>query len=176
MRGARRIAVAGCRVEPSRPTCATITVMPERERRWNGWGLAGERFPVPDAARAFLTERLGAGDPLPAVAEGEVKLPPPRPLPLLPMPATADDGSRLRNACGSSLPDLVALRTGTVAAYPDAVCAPDTPEQVVELLRAAAAGGVTVVPRGGGTSVTGGVTVAAGDRPVVCCRSSGCAG
>ena len=61
--------------------------MPERERRWNGWGLAGERFPVPDAARSFLAERLGAGDPLPAVPEGEVKLPPPRPLPPLPLPA-----------------------------------------------------------------------------------------
>ncbi|MDD5563813.1 MAG: FAD-binding oxidoreductase [Thermoanaerobaculaceae bacterium] len=141
--------------------------MPERERRWNGWGVAGERLSVPDAARAFLTERLGSGDPLPAVPEAEVKLPAPRPLPPLPLPAATDDASRLRHACGSSLPDLIALRTGTVAAYPDAVCAPDTPEQVVELLRAAAAGGVTVIPRGGGTSVTGGVTVSAVDRPVV---------
>ncbi len=141
--------------------------MPERERRWNGWGVAGERFSVPDAAHAFLAERLGSGDPLPAVPEGEVKLPPSRPLPPLPLPAATDDGSRLRHACGSSLPDLVALRTGMIAAYPDAVCAPDTPDQVVELLRVAAAGGVTVIPRGGGTSVTGGVTVAAGDRPVV---------
>jgi alkyldihydroxyacetonephosphate synthase len=141
--------------------------MPERERRWNGWGVAGERFPVPDAARAFLTERLGAGDPLAAVAEGELRLPPPRPLPPWPLPVATGDTARLRNACGASFPDVVALRTGTVAAYPDAVCAPDAPEQVVELLRAAAAGGATVIPRGGGTSVTGGVTVAAGDRPVV---------
>ncbi len=141
--------------------------MPERERRWNGWGVAGERFPVPEAARSFLAERLGRGDPLPVLPEAEVKLPAPRPFPALPLPAATDAGSRLRSACGSSLPDLVALRTGVVAAYPDAVCAPDTPEQVVELLRAAAAGGVTVVPRGGGTSVTGGVTVSAGDRPVV---------
>ncbi len=141
--------------------------MAERERRWNGWGVAGERFPVPEAARSFLTERLGSGDPLPAVPEGEVKLPPPRPLPPLPLPAAADDGTRLRYACGSSLPDLVALRTGTIAAYPDAVCAPDAPEQVVELLAAASDAGFTVIPRGGGTSVVGGVTVSAGDRPVV---------
>jgi alkyldihydroxyacetonephosphate synthase len=141
--------------------------MPERERRWSGWGFEGERFPVPEAARSFLTERLGAGDPLPAVPEGEVKLPPSRPLPPLPLLAATDDGSRLRSACGSSLPDLVALRTGTVAAYPDAVCAPDTPDQVVELLRAAAAGGMAVIPRGGGTSVVGGVTVRPGGAPTV---------
>ena len=141
--------------------------MPERERRWNGWGFAGERFSVPEVTHAFLAERLGAGDPLAAVAEGELRLPPPRPLPPWPLPVATGDAARLRHACGSSLPDLVALRTGTVAAYPDAVCAPDAPEQVVELLRAAAAGDVAVIPRGGGTSVTGGVTVAAGDRPVV---------
>ncbi len=141
--------------------------MPERERRWNGWGVAGERFPVPDAARAFLAERLGPGDPLPVLPEAEVTLPATRPLPALPLPVAADGAARLRSACGSSLPDLVALRTGAVAAFPDAVCFPETSAQVVELLRAAAAGGVTVVPRGGGTSVTGGVTVSAGDRPVV---------
>ena len=141
--------------------------MPERERRWNGWGVAGERFPIPDAARSFLAERLGAGDPLAAVAEGELRLPPPRPLPPWPLPVATGDAARLRHACGASFPDVVALRTGAVAAYPDAVCAPDAAEQVVEVLRAAAAGRVSVVPRGGGTSVTGGVTVAAGDRPVV---------
>jgi alkyldihydroxyacetonephosphate synthase len=59
------------------------------------------------------------------------------------------------------------LRTGKIAAFPDAVCLPESPEQVVELLRATSAAGVTVIPRGGGTSVVGGVTVRPGNRPVV---------
>jgi len=74
---------------------------------------------------------------------------------------------RLRAACGHSLPDLLALRTGTVAAFPDAVCLPESSKQVVEVLKAASASGVTVIPRGGGTSVVGGVTVRPGARPVV---------
>ena len=141
--------------------------MPERERRWNGWGFAGESFPVPAAARAWLAERLGAGDPLPAIAESEIPVPPPRPLPVLSAPTLTAPEARLRASCGHSLPDLLALRTGTVAAFPDAVCFPESSEQVVEILKAASAAGVTVIPRGGGTSVVGGVTVRPGARPVV---------
>lgn len=152
---------------PVEPDCASITQMPERERRWNGWGFAGEGFPVPAATRAWLAERLGEGDPLGATAEGEIPLPPSRPLPALAAPTVIAPAARLRAACGHSLPDLLALRTGTIAAFPDAVCLPESSEQVVEVLKAASAAGVTVIPRGGGTSVVGGVTVRPGARPVV---------
>ena len=141
--------------------------MSERERRWNGWGFAGESYPVPAAARAWLAERLGAGDPLGATPESEIAVPAPRPLPALPAPTLASPAARLRAACGHSFPDLVGLRTGAVAAFPDAVCHPESPEQVVELLKAASVADVTVIPRGGGTSVVGGVTVRPGARPVV---------
>jgi alkyldihydroxyacetonephosphate synthase len=141
--------------------------MPMGERRWNGWGFEGESFPMPAAARAWLAERLGPGDPLGATAEGAIPVPPPRPLPALAAPTVTAPAARLRAACGHSLPDLLALRTGTVAAFPDAVCLPESSEQVVEVLKAASAAGVTVIPRGGGTSVVGGVTVRPGTRPVV---------
>jgi alkyldihydroxyacetonephosphate synthase len=141
--------------------------MPERERRWNGWGFAGESFPVPAATREWLAGAIGRGDPLPVVAESEIRVPPPRPLPVLPAPTLATAEARLRAACGHSLPDLLALRTGAIAAFPDAVCLPETAEQVVGILEAASAAGVGVIPRGGGTSVVGGVTVRPGPRPVV---------
>lgn len=141
--------------------------MPERERRWNGWGFAGESFPVPAATREWLAGAIGRGDPLPVVAESEIHVPRPRSLPVLPAPTLATAEARLRAACGHSLPDLLALRTGAIAAFPDVVCLPETAEQVVGILEAASAAGVAVIPRGGGTSVVGGVTVRPGPRPVV---------
>ena len=136
-------------------------------RRWNGWGLAAERFVVPHAAREWLTAHLGHGEPLVAVEESAIVVPAPRPLSELPAPTRSDAATRLRHACGQSLPDLVALRTGRIAAFPDAVCAPGSAEAVARVLQVAAAEGVVVVPRGGGTSVVGGVTVRAAGRPTV---------
>ncbi len=137
------------------------------ERRWNGWGFEGESFPIPELARGWLAERVGTGEPLPAVAEADVEVPPPRALPALPVDPVTDRAVRLRHACGHSFPDLVALRTGTDLAFPDAVCFPESAAEVVELLRAASATGIAVIPRGGGTSVVGGVTVVARRRPTV---------
>jgi alkyldihydroxyacetonephosphate synthase len=141
--------------------------MPERERCWNGWGFAGESFPVPAGATAWLEARIGTGEALPAVAEAEIEVPPPRPVAALAVPTTSGRPVRLRHACGHSFPDLVALRTGAIPAYPDAVCFPTSAAQVAELVSGAATAGVVLIPRGGGTSVVGGVTVPAGGRPTV---------
>jgi len=141
--------------------------MPERERRWNAWGFEGESFPVPEAARAWLTGRVGPGEPLPAVAEADVEVPPAQPLAAMPIATVTDRAVRLRHACGHSFPDLVALRTGTGIAFPDAVSFPESTTEVAELLRAASAAAVAVVPRGGGTSVVGGVSVVPRSRPTV---------
>ncbi len=142
--------------------------MPGRIRRWNGWGFEGEVFPLAEPLRAWLDGSLGRGDGLRAVSEGEVPVPPARPLPVPPQVAV-DDGpsARLRHACGQSFPDLVALRRGTPRAFPDAVFRPADAAEVGDVLRWAAGSGVGVVVRGGGTSVVGGVTVTAGDRPTV---------
>jgi alkyldihydroxyacetonephosphate synthase len=141
--------------------------MPGRERRWNGWGFAGEGFPVPESVRAWLAARVGAGEPLPVVGEGEIVVPPARALPDFPVATAVDPGARLRHVCGHAFRDLVSLRTGQIAAFPDAVCFPESAEQVVEVLRVASAEGVAVIPRGGGTSVVGGVTVRRDSRPTV---------
>ena len=136
-------------------------------RRWNAWGFDGVDLPLPAAARRWLAERVGGGDPLPAIVEGDVDLPPPRPLPPLPVAVATDRATRLRHACGQSYPDCITLRTGAIAAFPDGVAWPATAADVVLILRAAAESGIAVVVRGGGTSVVGGVTVADTGRPTV---------
>jgi alkyldihydroxyacetonephosphate synthase len=74
---------------------------------------------------------------------------------------------RLLHAYGKSYRDLVRLRAGLVEPAPDAVVYPASEEAVLAVLRLAARRGFSVVPFGGGSSVTGGVE-ALGDRPVVC--------
>jgi alkyldihydroxyacetonephosphate synthase len=80
---------------------------------------------------------------------------------------STDREVRLRHARGQSLPDWIALRSGRVAAVPDAVALPETAEEIRALLDRATRERWTLVPWGGGTSVVGGVTVEPSDRPVV---------
>jgi len=141
--------------------------MSTTERRWNAWGFEGESLPVSVRLREWLKERIGTWNLLAAVSESTVRIPPARALPRLPVDMRGDAASRLRHACGHSFPDLLALRSGTVAAFPDAVAFPASAEEVVALLRAAVAARVSLVVRGGGTSVVGGVTMAPSARPVV---------
>ena len=136
-------------------------------RKWNAWGFEGVDVPVPAAARQWLAARVGSGHALAAVTESEIRMPAPRPLPPFSLAVATDAATRLRHACGQSYPDCIALRTGSVAAFPDGVVFPESAADVVLVLRAAAAGDVAVVVRGGGTSVVGGVTVTDSGRPTV---------
>jgi len=140
--------------------------MPERERRWNGWGFAGETFAVSGELGAWLERRLGRGAPMGVAPEAEIVLAAPGVLPGLACELATDDATRLRHAAGMSFPDLVALRHGAVTA-PDGVVFPTAAAEVVEVLQKAAAEGIGVVVRGGGSSVVGGVTVRPGRRSLV---------
>ncbi len=74
--------------------------------------------------------------------------------------AAADDHrSRLAHATGRSYTDLARLRAGAVPYAPDLVLRPRSAEEVAAILALAASSGVAVVPFGGGTSVTGALTV-----------------
>ena len=102
-------------------------------RRWNGWGDERTSMPVPDAARRSLAEWVGEATPPRDAALGDVasSLPPSR----LQIPgAAADPEARLRHARGQSLPDWVALRSGSVGRVPDAVAYPETAADVRRLL------------------------------------------
>jgi alkyldihydroxyacetonephosphate synthase len=136
-------------------------------RLWNGWGEDAQTAPLDEAARQFLAERVGLSTPMRDAALGEVLAS----LPASRLSATApfqtDPELRLRHARGQSLPDWLALRFGRIGPVADGVALPQTHEEAVAGLAAAARIGAIVIPYGGGTSVVGHLNVPAIDRPVV---------
>jgi alkyldihydroxyacetonephosphate synthase len=68
-----------------------------------------------------------------------------------------DPAVRLAAASGSAYPDLVRRRRGELVATPDLVLRPRAAESVAPLVAACAEHDVALVPRGGGTSLSGGV-------------------
>ena len=136
-------------------------------RRWNGWGdasVVGELTPyatdllpslVGPPSRPVDATLASVVDGVPASRlEGEAGL-------------SRDPEDRVRHARGQSLPDWIALRAGRLGAIPDAVARPVDAADVRDLLDRARHQGWELIPYGGGTSVVGGVTPVATDRPVV---------
>lgn len=78
-----------------------------------------------------------------------------------------DDDTRLIHSYGKSYPDLFNIRRGVIRRAPDMVVYPEGHGQVEEIVRCAAAHGVVLIPFGGGTNITGGVTPAQTERMVV---------
>ena len=141
--------------------------------KWWGWGDPERRVELPGTAVSAVRAELGvaadaAGEP---VSIGQVSLPDARPLPDAVRSAAGEllDGAddRIRHATGRSYPDLVRLRTGRLDHAPDAVLRPSDAGEVEAVLEACAAGGVAVVPYGGGTSVVGGLEALAGAHSAV---------
>jgi alkyldihydroxyacetonephosphate synthase len=70
-----------------------------------------------------------------------------------------DPEDRVRHARGQSLPDWIALRSGSIDHFPDGVAYPQSSSEVRELLAYAARYGIRLIPYGGGTSVVGHINV-----------------
>lgn len=139
----------------------------KRERRFGGWGFTDTHLVPPPAALSALERALGKGEGLPEASSVVFRLPKPKKVPRLPGVLKSDGATRLAYASGQSFPDLVRLRTGTLTRFPDAVAFPVSQEEVLALVQEASTLGVVLVPRGGGTSVVGGVNVPEDQRPVV---------
>jgi alkyldihydroxyacetonephosphate synthase len=132
------------------------------------WGTPPAPVGIPERARAYLLDVVGAATPRPAVAVADVQLPPSQaPEPLLSALAAAvgpdavrtDRESRLAACAGSSLSDLARRRAGDVAEAPDVVVLPTTADEVAAVLAVAREQRAAVVTLGGGTSVVGGVAM-----------------
>ncbi len=68
-----------------------------------------------------------------------------------------DNASRVQYAVGKSYRDLIRLRYYQIDHYPDAVVLPANEHEVAAIMQWAVARKIALVPRGGGTSVVGGV-------------------
>lgn len=137
-------------------------------RRWNGWGDNTVTFPVTDAARAFLRQRIGDGTaPRDATREEVLREVAPSRIRRA-NPLFNDDAAlRLDHSRGQSFPDWVAMKSGRVGPVADAVALPQSHDEVTAAVAEAARLGAIIVPYGGGTSVVGHLGVPHGDRPVV---------
>ncbi|MDQ0612763.1 alkyldihydroxyacetonephosphate synthase [Microbacterium sp. W4I4] len=146
------------------------------EMRWDGWGDPDRATELPRAVRALLPVMLGRvhrPEPAPEiqrVAVDETRL---TEADLTAFGAivgeshaSTDPQMRIRRAAGRSTPDLL-RRRARHQRVPDAVVRPADHAEVCEVLQAAAARDIAVVPFGGGTSVVGGVDPDAGAHRAV---------
>ncbi len=138
-------------------------------RLWNGWGKENSELlmELNSGLRNLLQALVGPATPLPEATLAEViaTVPPSR-APAHPL-INSDPETRVRHARGQSLPDWLAMHSGDVGQFPDAVAVPETSEQVRELLCYARDNNIDVIPYGGGTSVVGHINPQASSRPVL---------
>lgn len=134
-------------------------------RRWNGWGDSQQDFPLPPAAKDHLAKVVGPGQPHPdASLESVLRSLPSSRFPAHPL-VTTDPHERLRHARGQSLPDWIALRSGAIENFPDAIAYPESEEALQDLITLARDQNACLIPYGGGTSVVGHVNPTPSDRP-----------
>ncbi len=139
----------------------------EPARRIDGWGFTGESYPPPAAMKAWLSERLGDERQLPALDAATLRGEEPATLPDLGCAVSQELPVRFACSRGQGLPDLLRLRSGSLPRLADGVARPADVAELRQLLTAGDRHGLVIIPRGGGTSVTGGVNVPLGDAPVV---------
>jgi alkyldihydroxyacetonephosphate synthase len=141
---------------------------PTQARSGALWWGSGDPAPMAaTTAEATLRElRRALGEPPAplAAASQDHGAPPPTYVPPTTLAALArhaevldDPLARLAAASGSAYPDLVRRRRGDPVATPDLVLRPHGAESVAALVAACAEHDVALVPRGGGTSLSGGV-------------------
>ncbi len=135
-------------------------------RRWNRWGEPELDHAAPSGALALVRETIGDGVVAPDARFDEVvaRVPFSR---LEPEAWSIDPADRVLHARGHSLPDWVALKSGRIDTFPDAVAHPRSAEDVRTLLDRARRQGLRVIPYGGGTSVVGHINPVAGNAPVL---------
>ena len=138
-------------------------------RLWNGWGKENSELlmELNSGLKGLLEALVGSGKPLPEATLAEVIAC----VPTSRAPAHAlisiDPEIRVRHARGQSLPDWLAMHSGDVGHFPDAVAVPESSAQVRELLGYAKDNDIDVIPYGGGTSVVGHINPQASARPVL---------
>ena len=145
-------------------------------RRWNGWGDEDQHAEVSPTGLKFLADTLGEGHRPRDTTLGALVAATPESRLRADHVLDTDAEVRIRHARGQSFPDMIALRGGRLEAVPDAVARPTTNEDVRRLIDTARALNARLVPYGGGTSVTGGVSIRRLPDPVITADLSGLKG
>jgi alkyldihydroxyacetonephosphate synthase len=124
-------------------------------RRWNGWGQDTTDYPLPEPAAKYLSDLIGSGFTVPDATQEQVL----RGVPASRLAADSllslDAADRLRHACGHSLPDWVAIHSGLLRTFPDAVIYAGSEDDVRSAFALCRQRGAVLIPYGGGTSVVG---------------------
>ena len=136
-------------------------------RRWNGWGEESTCYALPQSAKEYLEKQIGAGLSLEDASLVET-------LSYVPQTRLAGHAQisnlpmdRLLHACGQSLPDWIALRSGRIQHFPDGVAFPPDASALKTLLEYARQTGTILIPYGGGTSVVGHINPLPGEAPIL---------
>ena len=136
-------------------------------QRWNGWGQDTTDYLLPEPAREYLAGLIGSGSTAPdASLEQVLRSVPASRLPASPL-LSLESSDRLRHARGHSLPDWVALRSGRLRTFPDAVAYARSEEDVRSVFALCRQLGAALIPYGGGTSVVGHINPLPDGAPTV---------
>lgn len=136
-------------------------------KRWNGWGDEKTEYPLPDLAKEYLSSLLGEGAKIhDAGFEEVVRSVPASRLPNHP-PISTNSEDRVRHACGQSLPDWIALRSGKIRSFPDGVIYPTSDAEIREVIEFSRSNQFILIPYGGGTSVVRHINPPLGNVPSI---------
>jgi len=135
--------------------------------RYNGWGDKDVVMELPDTAGLLLRQLVGAGVPRRDCPLDEFlkKIPESRldDHPLI----SKDPHKRMIHSHGQSLPDWVAMRSGTIGRFVDGVAFVNSEDDIREVIEFCIKNKCAIIPFGGGTSVVGHLSVPESERPVV---------
>ena len=136
-------------------------------KRWNGWGDESHTYEVPAKSRAALNDWVGPAVATKSASLSDVLSTVPKSRVDSASFLSFDPDDRLRHARGQSFGDWVALRSGKLGTFPDAVAYPQSTDDVRSLLDWAKRTHTRLIPYGGGTSVAGHINPEASGGPTV---------
>ena len=124
-------------------------------RRWNGWGKENFEYNLEDSAFDYIAEKVGKGNVLRDVELKDVikKVPESR-LSKHNLILT-DAKERVTHSSGQSFADWVMFKGGEYDQFTDGVSYPENEDEVKQIIKFAKENKVSLIPYGGGTSVTG---------------------
>lgn len=137
--------------------------------KWWGWGDPQKEFIIHDKPNLwpYITQSCNLPNNVPLklpVAFDEIVLPEPRinksiieqlNQVLQPRQIKLDKHERLIHCYGKSFRDLWRIRNGIIDSAPDAICYPESEDDVVAILSIASQHNIIVIPFGGGSNIAG---------------------